>query len=224
LDVASRIVDMVFYSSTPENNELIREAKKEFWNGVVVPRGELSSYIDEANCILIGAGMTRSEETATLTNDLLKKYPTKKWVVDAGALQMGDASLFTESMILTPHQQEYERVFGQKATDDHMAEMSKTHNNVTILVKGVVDTVVQGDRTEKIDGGNAGMTKGGTGDVLAAVIASLYCSNDAFTSAVVGSYINKKAGDELFETVGPFFNASDLSLQLPKVMKNVLNY
>ena len=28
LDIASRMVDMVFYSSLPENNELIKEAKK----------------------------------------------------------------------------------------------------------------------------------------------------------------------------------------------------
>src|SRR6185369_10921491 len=75
LDVASRIVDMVFYSSIPENNELIREAKKNFWQGVIVPRGEIESYIDEANCVLIGPGMTRTEETASLTNTLLKKYP-----------------------------------------------------------------------------------------------------------------------------------------------------
>ena len=40
--------------------------------------------------------------------------------------------------------------------------------------------------------GNAGMTKGGTGDVLAGLVAALYCKNEAFLSACAGSYINKK--------------------------------
>ena len=60
------------------------------------------------------------------------------------------------------------------------------------------------------------MTKGGTGDVLAGLIAALACMNDPFTSAVIGSTINKKAGDELYKTVGPFINATDLANQIPK--------
>lgn len=221
LDVASRIVDMVFYSSIPENNELIREAKKNFWQGVVVPRGEVHAYVEEAGCILIGPGMTRSAETESLTNELLSKYPTKKWVIDAGALQMADPRLFTKSMILTPHHQEYARVFGEEATQQHIVAMSVKHNNVVIVVKGVVDLVAQGSRLEKVSGGNEGMTKGGTGDVLASLIASLYCNSESFNSAVVGSYINKKAGDALYKHVGTFFNATDLVNQLPKTMKEL---
>src|SRR3990167_11131787 len=61
LKVASRIVDMVFYSSVPENNQIILEAKKEFRDGIVVPREELDNYIEESDCILLGPGMMRSE-------------------------------------------------------------------------------------------------------------------------------------------------------------------
>ncbi|HZZ98543.1 MAG TPA: NAD(P)H-hydrate dehydratase [Candidatus Saccharimonadia bacterium] len=222
LEVASRIVDMVFYSSIPENNELIREAKKNFWQGVIVPRGDIASYIDEADCILIGPGMTRTDDTKTLTDQLLAKYPKKKWVIDAGALQMADTSLFTNSMIITPHQQEYERVFGESVTQQNISINSMKHGNVTIVVKGVEDLVAQADRLVYVAGGNEGMTKGGTGDVLAALIASLYCLNGAFDSALAGSYINKKAGDALYKTVGPFFNATDLVTQLPKTMKEIL--
>ena len=38
LKVASRIVDMVYYSSVPENNELVASVKKEFRDGIVVSR------------------------------------------------------------------------------------------------------------------------------------------------------------------------------------------
>ena len=36
LKVASRIVDMVFYSSVPENNQIVQKAKQEFRDGIVV--------------------------------------------------------------------------------------------------------------------------------------------------------------------------------------------
>ena len=65
------------------------------------------------------------------------------------------------------------------------------------------------------------MTKGGTGDVLAGLTAGLYAKNEAFASACAASYINKKAGDSLFEKVGVNFNASDLANEIPKIMKEL---
>ena len=73
-----------------------------------------------------------------------------------------------------------------------------------------------------IEGGNAGMTKGGTGDVLAGLVAALATKNDPFLSTIAGSFINKKAGDSLYETVGPYFNATDLANQIPVTMKELL--
>src|SRR5436853_2501420 len=61
LTVASRIVDMVFYSSVLENNQVIHELKKEFRNGIVIPRERIEDYIEEADCILIGPGMVRTD-------------------------------------------------------------------------------------------------------------------------------------------------------------------
>ena len=69
------------------------------------------------------------------------------------------------------------------------------------------------------------MTKGGTGDVLAGLVAGLYaCTDDPFAAAVVASKVNKQAGDELYQTVGPFFNATDLANQIPKVLANVFHF
>ena len=244
LEAASKIVDLVLYSSVTENNEHIVQAKKNFWNGIVVPRGQVEQYVEEADCILIGPGMMRTEvkplsieeikslkhedidwqhDTNTITNYLLFKYPLKKWVVDAGALQMVNPSLLTETMIITPHTREFERLFTKTSSEENAVSLAKIHNNVTILLKGHEDIVTNGNRTERIIGGNEGMTKGGTGDVLAGLIASLYCMNDAFTASVAGSYVNKKAGDELFESVGPFFNSTDLVQQLPRTMKNMFS-
>lgn len=220
LTVASRIVDLVHYASVPENNELIKEAKKEFRNGIVISRDDINDYIEEDDCILIGPGMDRSSETEELTNRLLKKYPQKQWVIDAGALQMLDIDLIPHHAILTPHHQEFALLL-EKTHDMTPEWFAKEHQCIMVL-KGPQDTVTDGVRTEKIAGGNAGMTKGGTGDVLAGLIAALICTNDPFVAAVSGSIINKAAGDDLYTTVGPFFNATDLAGQIPKTMKRLL--
>jgi len=85
LKIASRIVDMVFYSSVSENNRIVFEAKKEFRDGIVVPRNKIEDYIEEADCILIGPGLPREDgieegddDTSKLTEKLLRKYPEKK--------------------------------------------------------------------------------------------------------------------------------------------------
>lgn len=216
LTVASRIVDLVHYSSVPENNEIVLRAKEEFRNGIVVRREELYAYIQEDDAILIGPGMTRDEETEILTNRLLKEFPHKQWVVDAGALQMIDVSLIPKNAILTPHHGEYAQLFG----DQEVSFVAKKHQCI-VLLKGAVDLVSDGVVTRTIEGGNAGMTKGGTGDVLAGLIAALACKNDPFLAAIAGSFINKKAGDALFAKVGPYFNASDLAAEIPKIMKEL---
>lgn len=236
LQVASRIVDMVFYSSVPQNNELVEKEKAEFRNGIIVPRNKIEHYIEEADCILIGPGLPREngvesgdDDTKELTEKLLKTYPNKKWVVDGGSLQTIDPQFIPANAILTPHFKEFETLFNfQSNSNEQMlqiqskvSEMAKKYN-CTILLKGEVDLASNGVKTVQINGGNVGMTKGGTGDILAGLVAALYCKNDAFLSATVGSFINKQAGESLAKRMGIYFNASDLAGEIPVVMKSLL--
>lgn len=245
LQVAARLVDMVFYSSVPENNAALLEAKRFFWDGLVVPRGEILSYMEEADCVLIGPGMTRSEskpvsqskqywldrskesvewdsDTWSITNWLMARYPEKRWVLDAGALQMAEPALLTHSMIVTPHRGEFVQVFGKEWSEDEVRAQSRAHNNCLIVSKGVVDVVCQGENCLTVSGGNPGMIKGGTGDVLAGLIAGLYCINDQLDAAVAGSVVCKAAGDELSMTMGSFFTTSELAEQIPKTLHRIL--
>lgn len=235
LDIATKFVDMVFYSSVPLNNELVKEAKGEFWNGIVVPRQQLESYIQEADVILIGPGMTRDEvvinqdwsepltdqeweaNTQRIINFILSKYGHKKLVIDAGALQMLAPELLTSTCIITPHHKELEILLTK------ISREALIQTGVTMVLKGPVDEVVYQDQVIRVEGGNPGMTKGGTGDVLAGLIAALYCSHDQRTSAVVGSYINKAAGDALYQKVGPYFNTSDLVEEIPQTIWKTLS-
>lgn len=274
LEVASKIVDMVFYSSIPENNKIISKIKTEFRNGIVVPRSKIDNYIKEADCVLIGPGLVRmekskilnsslasesrraksetnsnvlnindidsfedeGEQTHYLTKYVLEKYPNKRFVLDAGSLQMMNPSWLlslNQTPILTPHHGEFEMLVNKikdqnakiKMIDkkETRAEWFAREFNCIVLLKGKVDIVCPpAGGCMEVSGGNAGMTKGGTGDVLAGLAAALYCKNDAFLSAAASSYINKKAGDALFEKVGYYFNASDLVKQIPFTLKEEL--
>lgn len=206
--MASKIVDMVHFSSPAmENNELMRvRAKAKFWEGIVVPWEEVEHYIKEDDCILIGPGMERGEETRKIVNELLAKYPDKKWIVDGGALQEVDPRLLNNNMIVTPNKRESE-ILGDKVPA-----------GVTVLTKGPTDLV----NGLKITGGSAGMTKGGTGDVLSGLVAGLYGKSPAMASCVVASTINKRAGEELEKKVGVFFSASDLISEVQKVLGKML--
>lgn len=227
LQVASRIVDMVFYASVPENNELVSKAKEEFRNGIIISRSKIDDYMEEVDCILIGPGLPREagvepgdDDTKILSENLLRKYPHKKWVIDGGSLQVIDPSLLPTGAILTPHHVEFKTLFGVEPTAQNADQMAKKYN-VIIVLKGEKDIVCSADKCVEVSGGNAGMTKGGTGDVLAGLIAALNCKNDSFLAATAGSFINKKAGDSLLESVGTNFNSSDLASQIPLVMKNL---
>jgi hydroxyethylthiazole kinase-like uncharacterized protein yjeF len=229
LKIASRIVDMVFYSSVPENNQIVLEAKKEFRNGIVISRNKIEDYIQEADCILIGPGLPREDgiengddDTRELTEKLLKKYPEKKWVVDGGSLQVIKPEIIPRKAIVTPHSREFKKLFGLEVSEKNVEKMSQKYG-IVILTKGPTDFVCSPQKCVSIHGGNAGMTKGGTGDVLAGLIASLYCKNeDPLLVASAGSYINKKAGESLFEKSGYYFNSSDLVGEIPGIMKKLI--
>ena len=270
LEVASRVVDMVFYSSVPVNKEIVRKQKQRFHDGIVVPEGKLDSYIKEADCVLIGPGMVRGGipargtgrrplnyvkvlegrgyspstainkllregETGLVVNYLLKKYPDKRWVVDGGALQMMDRKLLNEKMIITPHKKEFKRLFGggirplkgkeklksrgySPSADINIVKKMAKKYSCTIALKGEQDVVCNSKECVVNTTGNEGMTKGGTGDVLAGLIAALYCKNEAMLAASCGVYINGLAGDRLYGMVGPYFNATELMNEIPKVM------
>ena len=289
LTIASRIVDMVFYSSVPENNRIVAEAKREFRNGIVVPRDDLDRYAGEADVIMIGPGMLRvdkskverreskeshkgttffegsqvkikkleeinsledeGEQAYYLTKYLLEKYPKKKWVIDAGALQMMELEWLLQldgRAVLTPHIGEFEGLRskikdsansvgrqksktpskgGQANKNQKLEEQVETfakEYNCIVLLKGQEDVVCSKEKCIKVAGGNAGMTKGGTGDVLAGLVGALACNNDLWLSATAASYLNKRAGDCLFEKVGYYFNASDLADEIPRVMAELI--
>jgi NAD(P)H-hydrate epimerase len=227
LITASRVVDMVFFAS-PEGSvgKVAEQIKSKLFSFIWVPWEETEEYIKKSDSVLIGPGFMRYRneegkmkgenldiegiETKNITERLLKKFPGKKWVIDAGGLQVLDPNWIPNMAILTPNKKEYEMIFG--SLDPAVA--AKKHNCI-IVVKGPVTFVYSPESCLEVKGGNPGLTKGGSGDVEAGLTVALLAKNDPLLAAAASSYIIKKAADLLYKEVGAAYNSDDLAAKVP---------
>ena len=241
--MAAHLVDMVFYASTSENNELVRLAKSNFSDGIVIEREQIMDYAREAEVILVGPGMTRDtkrpaelakilaknatltgkqwqDDTYLITNGLLHSLAGKKFVLDAGALQLLEIKYLTNQCILTPHQGELALLQEQARSEIEKDKLAQA----TILSKNITDEVWHdGQCVAQITGGNQGLTKGGSGDVLAGLVAGLACYNESAVACYWASRTLKKAAETLYQDYGPFFTTTQLGQQVPRTLWQLIN-
>ncbi|MCX7956089.1 MAG: NAD(P)H-hydrate dehydratase, partial [Patescibacteria group bacterium] len=172
-----------------------------------------------------------AEYTYFLTKYLIDNYPEKKIVFDAGSIQMMNKDWLLNlktTPIITPHQKEFENLFKIKIANLSIEKKAKIVKEtakkykITILLKAIKDIVSDGESIYIIDGGNQGLTKGGTGDVLASLASCFYIKNNCLDSAVFASVLLKKTADELFNNYGYWYNVNIIINQLPKTLKNIL--
>lgn len=180
----------------------------------------ISELIPKHDVVVIGMGLGKSEPTARAIGAIVPLC--KKVVIDADALGVLEFPL--HGAIITPHAGEFESLSKLSLPMDwkKRAEMVKKfakENNVVVLLKGKIDIISDGERVKANKTGNAGMTVGGTGDVLAGIVGALYATNDAFDAAVAGAFINGRAGDFAFEEYGFGLLATDVIDNIPKAMK-----
>ncbi len=252
-EIMAHFVDMVHYASTEENNEIFLSLKKIFRNGIIVSRKEIFNYAIEDDAILIGPGMVRDDTikhtevvskdkvfelkneasfTYYVTQHLITDLPSKKFVLDAGALQMMDLQWLhkLETMpIMTPHQLEFERLFHIKIQELPLEEKVKSvqtkakEYKCVILLKAVQDIASDGENVYIIEGGNAGLTKGGSGDILAGLTTALFSKNTPLESAVMASVLLKKSADTLSLKKGYWYNMLDVIEEIPHTMAKIIS-
>ncbi|MCL4374429.1 NAD(P)H-hydrate dehydratase [Patescibacteria group bacterium] len=167
------------------------------------------------------------ELTYRLTDYLLHRHPNKQWVIDAGALQMMDKNWLLDlsrPAIITPHQQEFTRLFGVELSENkdkkknQLRQIAGRYRSLILLKTGVSDFVSDGRIVIEIRGGNAGLTKGGSGDVLAGLTAAFSTRNPPLVAAVTASYCLKKAADVLFQKNKYWYNIDNLIDIIPTLV------
>lgn len=167
---------------------------------------------------LIGNGVGKSIETLKFAAAVCRKIESTK-VIDADAISAVRMQE-VQNAIFTPHHAEYDLLL----RNSHCSEkrLQTVIGTNVILLKGRIDAIIAKGKTAYNRTGNAGMTVGGTGDVLAGLTAGILAQEkDLFKAAAAAAYVNGKAGDLLLREYGYGFTASDLLQELPAVLKQL---
>ncbi|MEK6941366.1 MAG: NAD(P)H-hydrate dehydratase, partial [archaeon] len=166
---------------------------------------------EKADAVLIGPGLGLNEQTKKFVKKFAEKNH-KPLVVDADAIKALAGHRFSHKAIITPHQKELEIFCGKKigAKKELTAKETAKKYNCVVLLKGRIDIISDGNIAFYNRTGNAGMTVGGTGDVLAGFCAAFAAKGTKLLDAAVcAAYINGLVGNCLKKKFGYGFIASD---------------
>lgn len=190
----------------------------------------LTEFAKKCDCILLGPGLGEREETMEALLQILKRLdiPT---VLDASAIQVFQHIKevpLPQKIVITPHHNEFEHLTGKdiKIKSSLSAKIVlvrtiATDLKINILLKGPTSLVASEDGEVVMNNnGNAGMTVGGSGDILSGFVASLIAQGTApFAACQIASHLLGRTGDALFKQKAYCFSATDLAFELPYVIK-----
>ena len=196
-------------------------------------RRDYIQAVNWADVILIGPGLGNNAFAGGLLRDVAENAkPGQSIVLDADALNIiaaGNTKAWFEklnrnpesgSVIITPHMAEMSRLAGSRISMDELkdnragiASVFADEMNVICILKDA-RTVIAAP-SEKREGrkiyvnttGNSGMSKGGSGDVLAGLLAGLLARDREgrhgnYETACAAVHLHGKAGDEARDALG----------------------
>ncbi|TMC37748.1 MAG: NAD(P)H-hydrate dehydratase [Chloroflexi bacterium] len=186
-----------------------------------------------ADAGVIGPGLGRDASTRRLIEDLVPRVAAPL-VLDADALNLLSEHRtmlprLSPRIVLTPHPAEFARLSGletpavQQDRRGIASRFAKVWNKVVVL-KGADTVIAAPDGRVTLNAvATPALASGGTGDVLAGVIAGLMGQRlPPFEAAVTGVHLHSLAGMDLEASMGQAgVLASDLLPQLPRVMERL---
>lgn len=202
---------------------IVKKYDGDYFN--VTAAKEIVEFGKSCDAVLVGPGFGDVDESVDGALAILKDLhlPT---VLDSSAmfaLKKIKKFPLEQDVIITPHQNEFANLVDRDMkiaeTDTQSIILLRSiamDLHLNVILKGHVDLVAsdEGEIVKNITG-NAGMTVGGTGDVLAGVAASLLAQgNNAFAAAQAAAYLNGVAGDKAFAKYGYGLMASDVAEEI----------
>ena len=166
---------------------------------IIFDRGVFDDIKSKADCIVIGMGLGANECLADIVKYLVTTYDGKL-VLDADALNCleGEVGVFdkkTCEIVVTPHPREFSRISGVETRSINPIYHARAYakdNDVTVLLKGATTVVAYPDeRVYLVANGGPHLAKGGSGDVLAGMVAGNIVQG---YSVERGAYLHAKAG------------------------------
>lgn len=199
----------------------------------------IKKSMEKFDVLLIGNGIGLNNETKKFCRKTIKEINKFK-VIDADAIKsisMNDA----ENSIITPHSKELgyflinskikKSIINKINQEKNIVIKSQLTKKITqkfldknniILLKGRIDVIISKSKIFYNKTGNAGMTKGGTGDVLAGLCAGFLAqSKNLLQSAINAAYFNGLIGDILLKKKKGFtYLASDMVEEISRISKH----
>lgn len=157
------------------------------------------------SAVLIGCGMGCTASTELLVHELVREAAVPV-ILDADGLNAVSRHIdiletAKAPLILTPHPGEMARLVGKtieevQANRVHIATAFAENYTVTLALKGHRTVIADAVQYYINPTGNPGMATGGSGDVLAGMIASFSAQGmSPMNAAKCGVYLHGKAGD-----------------------------
>jgi NAD(P)H-hydrate epimerase len=179
----------------------------------------IEEELAKADVCVCGPGLGRSPALVKLIS-LLSRTPL---VLDADGINNWDGHILNCPPILTPHEGEFARMGGDASQGRETGGLAFiTRCPCTLVLKGHETLVfAPGQETRVNTTGGPGLAKGGSGDVLAGLIASLYAQGlQPFDAAAAGVYIHGLAGDICEREIGGRgMTPSDVLAALPRALR-----
>ncbi|MFN7904744.1 MAG: NAD(P)H-hydrate dehydratase [Pseudobdellovibrionaceae bacterium] len=176
------------------------------------------------DAVLVGPGLGISKKTAALIQRLKKSRSPV--VIDADALTVAAAKKmypFPTNWIATPHESELSRFFKIEPTlirkkRLQFCKQGQSLLGCTILLKGRGSLISNSTKTALVPTGNVALAKGGSGDVLAGMIAAFIAQGlSPEKAAILACWIHGDTADQWIKDGKDelSFSPSDLLDSLP---------
>ena len=188
----------------------------------------LRPLMRKATAILIGCGLGLNADTLALTRTVLLEAACPVILdadgINALAPHIDELKRVRAPLVLTPHPGEMQRMTGQpiaKILEDPKAAAMKLAADLgcIVLLKGANTVITDGARAVINCTGNSGLARGGSGDLLAGMLAGLCAQGTApFEAACAAAYLHGKAADlTAEETSARGMLPSDVLNMLPRL-------
>ena len=194
---------------------------------------QILDKLDACDVLALGPGLGRSDRVTRLVCELLRQTE-KPVVLDADGINALEGHIDVldarrgRVTILTPHDGEFARIGGDLSGGDRIkaARDFAAAHGCTLVLKGHRTVTVGPEGNALVNTtGNSGLAKGGSGDVLTGVIASLLAQGATpIRAAAAGVWLHGRAGDLAAEELTAYgMTPEDVVGHLPKAFLEVIS-
>jgi NAD(P)H-hydrate epimerase len=178
---------------------------------------------EKINAVGIGPGIGTKPAATEMLQKVLHQFK-KPAVIDADALNLISQNKYLlseikEGSVLTPHPKEFSRFFGETKNDFDAINLAleiSAKNRFVIVLKGRNTLIAKNGKGWFNTTGNAGLAKGGSGDILTGIITALIAQQyEPLDAALMGVYLHGIAADYALE------NQSMESMTATDVVENL---